>query len=155
MSIELINEELGVYSCSIADLTMDQVSSFLKQWNDGSAIETLTVFYDTDGAVVINADNKEFETFEKITVKYMMLPMDQRIELKNSMKVDFGFDIEFRYKGNDYTVLPWTDEGVVIGPQNSDEEIIYESADDLINNYRIDGKCIKDIIQDIEILLMQ
>lgn len=68
--------------------------------------------------------------------------------------IDFGSDIEFRYKGKDYTILPWTDEGIVIGPQKSNEESIYKTADDLINNHKIDGNFIKDIIQDIEILLM-
>ena len=68
--------------------------------------------------------------------------------------IEFGSDIEFRYKNKDYTILPWTDNGIVIGPQNSDDDSIYKTVDELINNYKIDGKPIKDIIENIEILLI-
>lgn len=68
--------------------------------------------------------------------------------------IEFGSDIEFRYNNKDYTILPWTDKGIVIGPQNSDNDSIYKTADELIDNYRIDGKPIKDIIENIEILLI-
>lgn len=68
--------------------------------------------------------------------------------------IDFGTDIEFKYKDKAYTILPWTDDGIVIGPQNSDDDRIYKTSDELISNYRIDGKLIKDIIQDLEILLI-
>ncbi|WP_163195461.1 hypothetical protein [Clostridium thermarum] len=68
--------------------------------------------------------------------------------------IEFGSDIEFRYKNKDYTILPWTDEGIVIGPQNTDDDTIYKTADELIDNHKIDGKYIKDIINDIEVLLM-
>ena len=68
--------------------------------------------------------------------------------------IEFGLDIEFRYNNKDYTILPWTDEGIVIGPQGTDNDSIYQTSDDLINKHKIDGKYIKDIIKDIEILLM-
>lgn len=68
--------------------------------------------------------------------------------------IEFGSDIEFRYKNKNYTILPWTDEGIVIGLQNSDDDSKFKSADELIDNYTIDGNKIKDIIDDIEILLM-
>lgn len=68
--------------------------------------------------------------------------------------IEFGSDIEFRYKNKNYTILPWTDEGIVIGLQNSDDDSKFKSADELIDNYTIDGNKMKDIIDDIEILLM-
>lgn len=67
--------------------------------------------------------------------------------------IDFGSDIEFKYNDKEYTILPWTEEGIVIGQQNSDKDTIYKTSDELLNNYKIDGKLIKDIINDIQILL--
>lgn len=67
--------------------------------------------------------------------------------------IDFGLDIEFKYNDKEYTILPWTEEGIVIGQQNSDNDTIYKTSDELLNNYKIDGKLIKDIINDIQILL--
>ena len=56
---EVINEKLKLESCGIGDLTMDVVSGMLKQWDDGSSISTLTLFYlpKTD-TIVLNRDNK-------------------------------------------------------------------------------------------------
>lgn len=68
--------------------------------------------------------------------------------------IDYGCDIEFTYKNIDYTILPWIDEGIIIGPQNSDDDKVYKTSDELINDYIIDGKPIKDILDKIEILLM-
>ncbi|MDR0879401.1 MAG: hypothetical protein LBN09_01700 [Clostridioides sp.] len=70
------------------------------------------------------------------------------------MKIEFGADIEFRYGEHQYTILSWTKEGIVIGPQNSNDESVYKTADDFINNHLIEGKHIKDLIQDIDILFM-
>lgn len=41
---EVINEELGIKACKLADLTADQVNRFLGLWEDGVRIGTLTVF---------------------------------------------------------------------------------------------------------------
>lgn len=77
------------------------------------------------------------------------------IDLKKLKEaIEFGADIEFRYKEKDYTILAWFDEGISIGPQNSDDDSIYKTSDELINNHKIENKAIKDIINDIEILFM-
>lgn len=73
-------------------------------------------------------------------------------ELKKA--IEFGSDIEFQYKNKKYTILPWTDDGIVIGLQNSDDDECYKTADDLINNYKVDERPIKDVISEIDILLM-
>ena len=44
MKYEMINEELRIASCRIADLTMEQVQSFLKLWSDDSSIGSRTMF---------------------------------------------------------------------------------------------------------------
>lgn len=38
MKYEMINEELRIASCSLADLTLEQVKHFLGQWEPGSNI---------------------------------------------------------------------------------------------------------------------
>ena len=48
MSYEVINEELKIAKCSIADLTIGQVHNFLESWGDDSKIGTLTMFYDRE-----------------------------------------------------------------------------------------------------------
>lgn len=64
--------------------------------------------------------------------------------------VEFGADIEFSYRGKDYVILPWTDDGIVIGPKDG-EDSVYGSYDDMINNYVIDGMYLKDILEKIKI----
>lgn len=60
MKYEVIDKELNIKACSVGDLTMQQVQSFLKLWDDGCSISTLTAFIDKeDKAVVLNRDNDE------------------------------------------------------------------------------------------------
>lgn len=53
---EVINKELKIEACRIADLTLDQIESFLRLWDDGAAISTLTIFSRPDGTIVLNKD---------------------------------------------------------------------------------------------------
>lgn len=85
MSYEVINQQLGVYYCNIADLTMDQVSSFLGQWNDGSTIGSLTVFYDNDGKIILNADNKNFESYKKMVLKYLTCTYEEQEKMQEKI----------------------------------------------------------------------
>lgn len=41
---KVIDEKLNLKSCSVKDLTMNQIIQFLQQWNDESTISTLSVF---------------------------------------------------------------------------------------------------------------
>jgi hypothetical protein len=86
MSYEIINENLGVYSCNVSDLTLEQTKHFLELWNDGSTIGSVTVFFDNTGRIVLNKDHKKFEAYREITVDYLILPTDQRELLRDSMK---------------------------------------------------------------------
>ncbi len=54
--------------------------------------------------------------------------------------IEAGSDIEFTLYGVPYTILPWTEEGILIGPQNSDNDEAFESADALIDGYCVSGK---------------
>lgn len=72
MRYEVINEELKIAVCGLADLTMEQVSSFLKQWDEDSSIGTLTLFYDREsGYVVLNRDNKDYKMYLDIADAYL------------------------------------------------------------------------------------
>ena len=67
--------------------------------------------------------------------------------------IEFGADIEFSYRGKDYTLLAWVEEGISVGLQGVDEDDhIFKDYNDLMENYVIDGVKFKDAIRDIEIL---
>lgn len=80
--LEMINEELNIKACHLADLTMDQVNSFLKQWEEGAKIGTLILFYEKDsGTLVLNKDNKLYEEYRIIAEEYMGAPPSKRRDL--------------------------------------------------------------------------
>lgn len=61
-------------------------------------------------------------------------------------------DVEFSYNGKEYTLLAWIDEGISVGEKDNDlDDNIYSDFDDLLNNYRIQGSCFRDILDDIVI----
>lgn len=69
---EIVNKELNIKSCGIADLTMKQVSCFLSQWEDGGKIKELTMFNMPDGSVVLNRDNPNYEYYLHIAERYLI-----------------------------------------------------------------------------------
>lgn len=76
---EVINEELGIKACGIGDLTMGAVEGMLRQWNDGSNISTLTLFYDyKEDAIVLNRDNKNYDTYREFAEAYLMASEEER-----------------------------------------------------------------------------
>ena len=77
MSYEMVNEELNIKSCSLADLTMEQVHHFLKIWDDGSAIGTLALFFDKDGTLVLNRDNEHYSDYQEIAEGLLKLDLEQ------------------------------------------------------------------------------
>lgn len=77
MSYEMVNEELNIKSCSLADLTMEQVQHFLKIWDDGSAIGTLALFFDKDGTLVLNRDNEHYSDYQEIAEGLLKLDLEQ------------------------------------------------------------------------------
>ena len=80
----IIDKELRIWSCSIADLTMQQVNSFLRRWEIGAKIGELTLFYDSDDSrIVLNEDNPEFEIYKKLACTYIRLDEEKRERLKN------------------------------------------------------------------------
>ena len=99
MSYEVINEELKIAKCSIADLTMGQVHNFLKSWRDDSKIGTLTMFYDREKELlVLNEDNDMYETCLMTATAYLSGVYERRKELlKNAPEgpnMDYCFDYD-------------------------------------------------------------
>lgn len=67
--------------------------------------------------------------------------------------IEYGADIEFSYRGKNYTILPWVEDGIAVGLQENDEDDhIFKDFDDLMENYVIDGVEFKDAINNIRIL---
>ena len=84
MSYEMVNEELNIKSCSLADLTMEQVHHFLKIWDDGSAIGTLALFFDKDGTLVLNRDNEHYSDYQEIAEGLLKLDLEQADQVVES-----------------------------------------------------------------------
>lgn len=72
MKFEVVKEELKIATCGLADLTMEQVQGFLKQWEEGASIGMLTLFFDREsGYVVLNRDNKDYKMYLDIADGYL------------------------------------------------------------------------------------
>lgn len=80
----ILNKELRIAGIHIADLTLDYIESFLKQWNDGSSIGTLTLYYDrAHDYIVINLDRRDHNKILSFVEIYMQLPDQKREEYKS------------------------------------------------------------------------
>ena len=66
---------------------MQQVQSFLKLWNDGSSISTLTAFIDEeDKALVLNKDNKNYNLYLTMREKYLSTTDEKRTDFREKSK---------------------------------------------------------------------
>lgn len=68
---ETLNAELGIDACNLSDLTAEQVSCFLNQWEEGASIGTLTVFNDESDILILNKDNELYDTYRELAEAYM------------------------------------------------------------------------------------
>ena len=83
---KIIDEKLGLASCSLSDLTMHQVSCFLDQWEDDAPISSLTLFYDKKrDLVVLNRDNAEFDRYLDIAEVILKADMEKIQKLKDKV----------------------------------------------------------------------
>lgn len=71
-------------------------------------------------------------------------------ELLNS--IDIGLDLEFNLYGKQYNIS--TDGTPFIALCPDGEGMYYKDAEDMLENHMIEGKPLKDIWQDFEILFM-
>ncbi len=83
MKYQIVNEELQIASCSIADLTVKQAQQFTEQWGEGASLGTLTLFYERNGGLlVLNRDNPHFENYKNIAEDYLSSSDGQRKALR-------------------------------------------------------------------------
>ncbi len=69
---EIIDEKLKLASCSINDLTLEQASDFLSQWEDGVKLGALTLFSNPDtGYLVLNKDHAQYEFNLELAKAYL------------------------------------------------------------------------------------
>ena len=79
---EVINKELGIKACGLADLKGEQVNCFLKPWESDATIGTLTLFFELEtGDLVLNKDNKEYETYLGLAEAYLGSSSETRKEI--------------------------------------------------------------------------
>lgn len=67
-------------------------------------------------------------------------------------------DIAFRYKEKEYFIFLFN-KGFTVGTYGSDDDIgfnnyddVYKNREDMFSNWMIQGKRLKDIIEDIEVI---
>lgn len=68
-------------------------------------------------------------------------------------KIDNGNDIMFNVGNRRYTILTWTDEGIAIGEQhpNDGELQYYDSSEELVEGFKINGKPLASLSEQIVI----
>ncbi len=86
MMYRIVNKELGIASCSLAELTIGQVQSFLGQWEPGSSIGSLILFYDkkTD-MIVLNSSNKKYDAWADIVEAYLIATGENKKKLQEML----------------------------------------------------------------------
>lgn len=73
MKYEVINKELGLAHCALVDLTMEQVTRILGQWEPGANIGSLILFYDKESdLIVFNSSNKSYKFWVDIVEAYLV-----------------------------------------------------------------------------------
>jgi len=65
-----------------------------------------------------------------------------------------GKDIEFAFGGKGYTVLGWWKDGKRIAEWYGEENAkVFKDADDMLDNFKMDGVRLRDAFPEIEVLL--
>ncbi len=68
-------------------------------------------------------------------------------------KIENGSDIMFDVKGRHFTILTWLPEGIGIDEQHPHDgnTQYFDTAEDLIDQYTIDGKSLSELAKEIVI----
>ena len=77
----------------------------------------------------------------------------EKIIMRQKLKklIESGSDIEFILNGVMYTILPWTDQGILIGAQGLDENETFKTADELIDCFCVNGTPLTDLLDQLVI----
>lgn len=77
---EVVNKDLNIMSCRLADLTMDQVQCFLLKLRYDAPISELVLFTEEDtGAVVLNRDHKDYDFYLSLA-EVILQDSDEQLE---------------------------------------------------------------------------
>ena len=85
--------------------------------------------------------------------KYGILFDGYKNKAEGVLFYDFGvqnYDVSFKYKGKDYYLLTEPDHVAVCDDHFTEEYEIYTDAMDLIENFKIDGRPLIDLMEEIE-----
>lgn len=83
---EVIDPVLRIENCNISDLTIEEVDCFLKQWEKGDKISSLTAFYRNDGTLVLNKDNQNYQEILEFCKNYMTATEEEKQSIKENVK---------------------------------------------------------------------
>lgn len=75
--------------------------------------------------------------------------MDKLEQLKEELETN---DIAFNYKDRTYVICPWGSEQFSAGPGGSDENYDFDGFDKMATDWLIEGKPLKEIINEITLL---
>ena len=93
MKYTVVNKDLGIASCSLADLTMKQVQHFLRQWKPETNIGSLILFYDEKAdTIVLNSSNKNYNAWIDIVEAYLTATDCGRDKLREMM-LEYSEDV--------------------------------------------------------------
>ena len=147
MGYEVINQELNIKTCSIGDLTLEQVQSFLQLWDDGKPISLLTAFIDEeDEALVLNKDDKRYDLYLAMCEKYLSTTDEKRTNFREKSKDNPHYNtvclldklIELRRVGEVMKMLGNQKEKYVDYPVNVFDGIIknYDFSDERFHMWK-------------------
>lgn len=92
---KIIDEKLRLASCSLSDLTMQQVASFLEQWDHDAQIGGLTLFYDKGkDLLVLNKDNKYFDSYFGLAEAFLKADKKKAQEFVDKIPSECGKTLE-------------------------------------------------------------
>lgn len=136
MAYEIIDKNLKIAACSLTDLTLNQIESFLKCWEDDATIRELTLFISRDGYVVLNRDNINYSLYLGLTVKYLSADEKERtfIRDKASDRIKETIDVVDKFiKFNK------VNKEISIAMKNYICELEREVVDEIIKRYEQNG----------------
>lgn len=85
MSYQVINEQLGIQSCDIEDLSEETKAEYAKNY-ENEKIETLTMIYNpTTDILTLNHNHKDFELFKLVAETYLDVSEEERRILRENI----------------------------------------------------------------------
>ena len=81
---EVIDPVLKIESCNLSDLTIEEVNSFLGQWEKGAKISSLTGFYKGDGTFVLNKDYPNYQEILEFCKHYMTAAEKEKQQIREN-----------------------------------------------------------------------